>query len=163
MTEHRYRAFVAFAAALAVGCFAASSRHAAPAPPVAGAPAAGFAQEGGGKKACLECHGPFDELAKRTAGYQAPSGETGTPHRYVPHSESEGREIPECTGCHQVHPVPPSADDLAGLRKPTVAWCYEKCHHTKDFTPCKACHPGRGAAYASGVFEGVRTAGPGSR
>lgn len=135
---------VVFAAALALGCLAAFARRAAP--EASAAPHPDRAQEVAGKKVCLECHGPFDELAKRTAGYQAPSGETGTPHRTIPHRGPEEPEVPECSHCHQVHPVPPSAGDLAALRKPTVTWCYEKCHHTKDFTPCKACHPGYAAA-----------------
>lgn len=98
-------------------------------------------QAAAAKDVCLECHGPFKELSERTAKYVAPSGETVSPHRYVPHDEKEKGEIPDCVNCHQKHPVPPSESDLAALPKPTVEWCYQKCHHTRDFTPCKTCHP----------------------
>jgi hypothetical protein len=172
MTARWYRIFtgwVVLALAFGLGCLAASSKRASAVPPSSErssaeaplAPASGFQQGGAGKNACLECHGPFDELAKRTSGYQAPSGETVTPHRYVPHREPEEREIPECANCHQVHPVPPSAGDIAALRKPTVTWCYEKCHHTKDFTPCKACHPGYAPAPTSRSRAGTWDVGPG--
>ncbi|GEM_PF-2082492 len=153
MTARRYPLLLASvipALALGLACLAASSKRASAVPPSSErasaeaplAPASGFQQGGTGKNACLSCHGPFDDLAKRTAGYQAPSGETVTPHRYVPHRDAEEREIPDCANCHAAHPVPPSAADIGAMRKPTVTWCYEKCHHTKDFTPCKACHPG---------------------
>jgi hypothetical protein len=90
---------------------------------------------------CLKCHAPFDKLVERTATFVAPSGETTSPHRYVPHDSKEASALPQCDNCHKAHPVPPSVSDLAGLPKPNVEWCYSKCHHTKDFTPCKTCHP----------------------
>ena len=95
-----------------------------------------------GPDACLKCHGPFDKLRERTSKFVAPSGETISPHRYVPHDSKEASSLPQCDNCHKAHPVPPTDDDLAALPKPKVEWCYEKCHHTKDFTPCKTCHPG---------------------
>jgi hypothetical protein len=94
-----------------------------------------------GKDVCLQCHGPYKDLAERTAKYKAPSGETVTPHRLIPHKGKEPGDPPECKNCHQAHPVPP-AGDLEALPKPKVEWCYTKCHHTKDFTPCQACHKG---------------------
>ena len=88
------------------------------------------------KDQCLTCHGPFEKLAKDTAGFKVPSGETGTPHRYVPH---DTKEIPECTECHVPHPVP--LEDPTKVEKPEgVKWCYSGCHHTSDLQPCKSCH-----------------------
>ena len=85
---------------------------------------------------CLACHGPFEKLAKDTADYKAPSGETGTPHRYVPH---DTKQIPECTECHKQHPVP--LEDPAKVEKTGgVEWCYSGCHHTSDLEKCPACH-----------------------
>jgi len=87
---------------------------------------------------CLACHGPYDKLAEKTAGFKASSGETVTPHQYVPHAEK--KEFPECTGCHLVpHPVP--LQDKSEVVKPDgVAWCYSSCHHASNLQPCKACH-----------------------
>jgi hypothetical protein len=93
------------------------------------------------RDACLKCHGAFDKLVERTAKFVAPSGETTSPHKYVPHDSKEASALPRCENCHQAHPVPPTVSDLAALPKPNVEWCYSKCHHTKDFTPCKTCHP----------------------
>jgi hypothetical protein len=90
---------------------------------------------------CLKCHGPFEKLIERTARFVAPSGETISPHRYVPHDSKEASALPHCDNCHKAHPVPPAVSDVAALPKPNVEWCYSKCHHTKDFTPCKTCHP----------------------
>jgi hypothetical protein len=91
------------------------------------------------KEACLECHGPFEELARSTADYVAPSGEKGTPHRFVPHQRKDPAAIPGCSNCHEMHPVPP-VPAVAG-RKAGVAWCYGACHHDNNFTPCRICHP----------------------
>jgi hypothetical protein len=90
------------------------------------------------KEACLNCHGPFDKLVA-SLNYQAPSGEKITPHRYVPHSAKEAKAIPECSNCHEPHPVPP-ATSTAGLPKPDVQWCYTACHHKNTFQLCKDCH-----------------------
>ncbi len=93
------------------------------------------------KDACLNCHGPFDKLATSTANYVTPSGEKTTPHKYVPHDSKEAKATPECSNCHQTHPLPPSESDRAALRKPEIDWCYGSCHHDNTFTPCKECHP----------------------
>jgi hypothetical protein len=86
---------------------------------------------------CLACHGSFDKLAEKTAGFKASSGETVTPHRYVPHEDK--KDIPECTECHIPHPVP--LDDKSKVVKPdNVAWCYSSCHHASNLQPCKNCH-----------------------
>lgn len=94
------------------------------------------------KDACLACHGPFSALAERTRGFEAPSGEKTTPHRNVPHQSSEPGIVPECENCHQKHPVPHPAADQSAREKPKIEYCYGTCHHTKEFTPCKACHIG---------------------
>jgi hypothetical protein len=89
------------------------------------------------KDACLNCHGPFDKLVANL-DYQAPSGEKITPHRYVPHTAKEAKAIPECSNCHEPHPVPPAAS--AALPKPDVQWCHTTCHHKNTFQLCKDCH-----------------------
>lgn len=90
------------------------------------------------KDLCLDCHGSFDDLAKSTAGYVAPSGEKGTPHRYVPHEKKDPSAIPGCSNCHQPHPVPPPS--LVGAPKAGVDWCFSACHHENNFKSCKECH-----------------------
>jgi hypothetical protein len=91
------------------------------------------------KEACLNCHGPFDKLVANV-NYQAPSGEKIAPHRYVPHTAKEAKAIPECSNCHEPHPVPPVAGGVATLPKPDVQWCYTTCHHKNTFQLCKDCH-----------------------
>jgi len=91
------------------------------------------------KEACLDCHGPFDKLVA-AANYQAPSGEKITPHRYVPHGAREAKAIPECSNCHEPHPVPPPSTGFVSQSKPDVQWCYTACHHKNTFQPCKDCH-----------------------
>jgi predicted CXXCH cytochrome family protein len=85
---------------------------------------------------CLACHGPFGKLVATTSDYVWKSGEVQSPHRFVPH---DSKAIAECTYCHKPHPVPPSASDIAAMRNPDPAYCYE-CHHVKNFT-CGTCHP----------------------
>jgi hypothetical protein len=87
------------------------------------------------KDQCLACHGPFDKIAKDTAGYQTPSGETVTPHQYVPHDEK--KEIPECTNCHKQHPIPPTEKPA---RPQAIDFCYSGCHHAQNLQPCNNCH-----------------------
>lgn len=89
------------------------------------------------KAVCLACHGPFDDLAAATSDYKAPSGETISPHRYVPHDQDQ--EIPECTLCHTPHPIPPDPN-YKPKNPPKVDWCYATCHHMNDFQPCSSCH-----------------------
>jgi hypothetical protein len=86
---------------------------------------------------CLGCHGSYDKIAEATAGFKASSGETVTPHQYVPHAEK--KEIPECIECHLPHPIP--LEDKSKVIKPTnVDWCYSSCHHASNLKPCKDCH-----------------------
>jgi hypothetical protein len=86
---------------------------------------------------CLACHGSFDKLAEKTASYKAPSGETTTPHRYVPHAEK--KDIPECIECHIPHPTP--LEDKSKIVIPDkLNYCYSGCHHASNLQPCKNCH-----------------------
>ena len=90
---------------------------------------------------CLTCYGPFDKIIEATAKYVAPSGEKTSPHRYVPHDSKKEEDIPECTHCHTAHPLdPPPAHGSIDLSKVGVQWCYDACHHEKNFTSCKQCH-----------------------
>jgi len=89
------------------------------------------------KPKCLDCHGPFDKLAEKTANYKTPSDETVTPHQYVPHADKT--DIPECTECHVPHPVP--LEDKSKVVKPDkLTYCYSNCHHMSNLQPCKNCH-----------------------
>lgn len=108
---------------------------------VAAAPSAqpGAADNAASKETCLGCHGPFDKLTG-SANYQAPSGERISPHRYVPHSAREAKAVPECSNCHEPHPVPPTTSSPSALPKPEVQWCYTACHHKNTFQLCKDCH-----------------------
>ena len=89
------------------------------------------------KATCLACHGSFDDIAAATADYTAPSGETTTPHRYVPHAEKEF--IPECVECHIPHPIPPDYKEQI-VKPEKIDWCYASCHHAQNLQPCSACH-----------------------
>ena len=89
------------------------------------------------KNVCLACHGSFDDIAAATADYTAPSGETTTPHRYVPHAEKEF--IPECVECHIPHPIPPDYKEQI-VKPEKIDWCYASCHHAQNLQPCSACH-----------------------
>ena len=96
-----------------------------------------FSQEKVDKDKCLSCHGPYEKLQKATADYKAQSGETVTPHQYVPHADK--KDIPDCTSCHTPHPIPPG--DKASVAKASgVEWCYTSCHHAYNLQPCKNCH-----------------------
>ena len=86
---------------------------------------------------CLACHGSFDDLAEATADFTASSGETTSPHRYIPHDDKEG--IPDCTECHMLHQIP--LEDVSSVVKPdNVDWCYDSCHHAANLLPCSTCH-----------------------
>ncbi len=87
--------------------------------------------------ACLDCHGSFDYVADITSDFVTASGETTTPHRYIPHDDKEG--IPECTECHIPHTIP--LEDVSTVVKPdNVDWCYDICHHARNLEPCSTCH-----------------------
>ena len=96
----------------------------------------------GAGKECLACHGPFEKLIEASAKWVAPNGDKTSPHRYVPHDSKKDADIPDCTQCHTSHPIDPlPAKGSIDLSKVSVQWCYDACHHEKDFTPCKKCHP----------------------
>jgi hypothetical protein len=89
-------------------------------------------------KKCLACHS-YDKIRKDTAKYKASSGETVTPHQYVPHKEKEKGGIPDCTECHQAHPVP--LTDKSKVVKPKdIDFCYTACHHMNNLESCTKCH-----------------------
>jgi hypothetical protein len=104
------------------------------------APAA-TAPAGPTKRDCLNCHGPFEKLVASSDKWVAPSGEKTSPHRYVPHDSKKDEDIPECLQCHTAHaPDAPPAHGTVDLSKVKVDYCYETCHHEKNFTSCKQCH-----------------------
>jgi hypothetical protein len=86
---------------------------------------------------CLACHGSYDKLAEKTANFKTTSGETVTPHQYVPHADKT--DIPECTECHVPHPV--ALEDNSKVVKPDkLTYCYSNCHHMSNLQPCKNSH-----------------------
>jgi hypothetical protein len=98
---------------------------------------AGESEIGPVAKTCLACHGSYDDIAKDTADFIAPSGETVTPHQYVPHEEK--KDIPECTECHQSHDIP--LEDVSKVVMPdNLDYCYQSCHHAYNLQPCSTCH-----------------------
>lgn len=124
----------------------AVAASAAPKKPVAAAaakPAPAATAEpkaaGSSKATCLGCHGPYEKIIAKTADYRMRSGDQeikSNPHRYVPHDSKEANDIPECSYCHEPHPVPLTTKE--GLPKPKATWCYG-CHHAKVLT-CGTCH-----------------------
>ncbi len=90
------------------------------------------------KDTCLSCHGPYDKLIQATSNYTTSSGETATPHQFVPHDEK--KDIPDCTNCHTAHPLPPPADKSTIEKAKGVDWCYTSCHHAYNLQNCKNCH-----------------------
>ena len=98
--------------------------------------------KGAAGQQCLDCHGPFEDIIKASTNYVTPGGEKTSPHRYVPHDSKLEKDIPECTQCHAAHSlVHLPAKGSIDLSKVTVQWCYATCHHEKNFTSCKDCHP----------------------
>ncbi len=99
--------------------------------------AASQAEDSDVAEKCLACHGPYDKLAEATSDYVAESGETVTPHMYVPHAEKQ--DIPACTECHVPHEIP--LDDKTEVVKPdNLNYCYQSCHHMRNFQTCSSCH-----------------------
>lgn len=102
------------------------------------------------KDECLECHGPFEKLVSAPPRFETrKGGDKVNPHQFValgvgdkvnPHRDAarDSTSIPDCAVCHQPHPVPLASKE--GLQKPRVEWCYDTCHHVRDFTPCSKCH-----------------------
>ena len=113
------------------GGSACAQTAASPPAPAATLPAA--APTAGSQAVCLGCHGPYEKIIAATANYYMPSGETMSPHRYVPHKSTN---IPDCKNCHQAHPIPPASK--ASVPTPSTDWCY-KCHHA-NVLECGTCH-----------------------
>ena len=135
--------FIAFGILMCTFVFTArettSAQKAAPKPNVVSAASAPAATPT--KADCLGCHGPFDKLVEASDKYVAPSGEKISPHRFVPHDSKKEEDVPECTKCHVAHPLDPlPAQGSVDLSKVNVQWCYDSCHHEKNFTSCKDCH-----------------------
>jgi len=95
------------------------------------------ATSSGDKDVCLQCHGPFNDLAAGPKKFTAESGDKINPHQYVPHNRKDEKSIPVCTKCHKSHPMPLTSKN--DVPKPTIDWCYS-CHHTEEFKPCGSCH-----------------------
>ena len=90
---------------------------------------------------CLACHGSYDKIRESTAKYKASSGEVVTPHQYVPHKAKgeEKPEIPDCTECHEEHPM--SLTDKSKVVKPKdIEFCFSACHHMSNLDNCNKCH-----------------------
>lgn len=90
---------------------------------------------------CLRdgCH-TRESIETATSDYTAPSGEKVNPHSTTvadkfsdsdnPH-EISGNTI-SCSNCHTSH-----------RKSAGIGYCYEACHHAKNFTPCQDCHDHR--------------------
>jgi hypothetical protein len=90
---------------------------------------------------CLGCHGPFDKVMEASANWTMADGKKLNPHRYVPHDSKLEDEVPDCTHCHTAHPLDPlPAAKSIDLSKLNEQWCYQACHHEKNFQSCKDCH-----------------------
>ena len=74
---------------------------------------------------CLMCHGgSFDALREQTKNWKDEFGSPVQPHQYLdpnaanPHAGA--KVVPECTGCHQAHPIPvPKGLTVDVLRVPS--------------------------------------------
>jgi len=123
---------------LALGCLLAAALSVSQAAGPPAKPETAPAQiQPGDRDACLECHGPFDNLVAGPKNITAENGEKINPHRYVPHNRKDQKSIPVCVRCHKPHPLPLASK--ADVPKPNIAWCYT-CHHAEEFTPCGSCH-----------------------
>jgi len=89
-------------------------------------------------KKCFPCH-DYEKIRKDTAKYKTSSGETATPHQYIPHKDKENGVVPDCTECHQAHPMP--LTDKSKVVKPKgIDFCYTACHHMNNLDNCNKCH-----------------------
>lgn len=95
---------------------------------------------------CIRCH-PFDKVIAASASYVTKSGEKGNPHVYIgvdttnPHESKAEKNAPDCLKCHTTHSLAPlPAKGSIDLKALDVKWCYDACHHEKNFVPCKKCH-----------------------
>jgi predicted CXXCH cytochrome family protein len=88
-------------------------------------------------KKCFACHS-YDKIRGATAKYKTSSGETVTPHQYVPHKDKEKGVIPDCTECHKEHSIP--VDKSKVVKPKDINFCYNACHHMNNLDPCSKCH-----------------------
>lgn len=84
---------------------------------------------------CLMCHGgSFDALREQTKNWKDEFGSPVQPHQYLdpnaanPHAGA--KVVPECTGCHQAHPIPVPKDFKP--EPASLSMCYG-CHHMENF------------------------------
>jgi hypothetical protein len=99
-------------------------------------------------RTCLRCH-PWAKVVEASAKYATPDGAKGNPHVYLdlsgestkPHDSKKDADIPECLKCHTAHAVSPAPKkgDI-DLTKVSVKWCFDACHHEKNFEKCDKCH-----------------------
>jgi len=82
---------------------------------------------------CFDCHVPnehtsYEEIVARTEDYTV-NDEKVNPHD--PHAGVERSDIEqtECSRCHQMH------KESRGIN-----YCYNACHHERNFENCNACH-----------------------
>ncbi|QQO09998.1 cytochrome c3 family protein [Breznakiella homolactica] len=90
--------------------------------------------------ACLQCHGPFEELMERTKDYVNEWDVTVNPHTYVDITKGNPHDttmIATCTECHEQHPIPPTAN--MNIKQANLQYCYT-CHHDEEFISCNTCH-----------------------
>jgi hypothetical protein len=90
--------------------------------------------------ACLDCHGPIEQLREATKDHRLPSGIPANPHIGFdratprnPHASGEGTMA--CTECHQPHDLP-----LTTPLPPADLGACMTCHHTGNFRSCADCH-----------------------
>jgi hypothetical protein len=89
---------------------------------------------------CMRCH-PWEDVMAASATYETPEGEKANPHMYVPHDSKLAADIPDCLKCHTTHPLSPEPKKgEIDLKAVSVKWCYDACHHEKNFERCDKCH-----------------------
>jgi hypothetical protein len=87
---------------------------------------------------CVKCH-PFDKVIETSKDWKTPGGDKVNPHIYIPHSSKKAEDMPDCLKCHKEHSMPPKEGEV-DLKKMDVQWCYDACHHEKNFVKCDKCH-----------------------
>lgn len=83
------------------------------------------------EKACLACHGSYEELAEKTAASTVltdAEGKVVNPHA-IP--ENEDHAATDCSSCHAMHSSEPASETAPD-------YCIS-CHHANVFA-CHTCH-----------------------
>ena len=95
-------------------------------------------------KQCLMCHGgSFEALREQTKNWTDEFGDKIQPHQYLDSESANPHQgakvVPECTNCHEKHPVPLPAGYKP--KQATFSTCYG-CHHMENFQKCSdaGCH-----------------------